>query len=55
MSRQSAHEGGKFVRPTHRLPLPQGITPVTHFYLKLGLPQGHNAIRMINEMKKSRD
>jgi len=30
------------------------LTPVTHFCLKLSLPQSHNAIGMINEMKKSR-
>jgi hypothetical protein len=35
ISRQSAHEGGKFVSPTHRPPLPPppppGNTPGTHF------------------------
>jgi hypothetical protein len=30
-SRQSAHEGSKFVSPTHRPPLPAGIIPGTHF------------------------
>jgi len=30
ISRQSAHEGGK-VSPTHRLPLPPGNIPGTHF------------------------
>jgi len=53
MSRQSAHEGSNVVSPIRRLPLPQGITPFTHFCLKLGLPQGHNAIEMIKEMKKA--
>ena len=27
----SAHEGGKFVSPMHRPPLPTGNIPVTHF------------------------
>jgi len=31
ISRQSAHEGGKFVRPTHRPSLPPGNIPGTHF------------------------
>jgi len=31
ISRQSAHEGGKIVNPTHRLPLPPGNIPGTHF------------------------
>jgi len=31
MSRQSAHEGGKFVSPMHRPPLPPGNIPGTHF------------------------
>jgi hypothetical protein len=34
ISRQSAHEGGKVVSPTHRPPLPPpppGDTPGTHF------------------------
>jgi hypothetical protein len=29
--RQSAHEGGKVVSPTHRPPLPPGNIPGTHF------------------------
>jgi hypothetical protein len=29
---RSAHEGGKVVSPTHRLPLPPGNIPGTHFY-----------------------
>ena len=32
MSRQSAHEGGKDVSPTHRPPLPPGDIPGTHLY-----------------------
>ena len=31
ISRQSAHEGGKLVSPTHRPPLPPGNIPGTHF------------------------
>jgi len=31
ISRLSAHEGGKVVRPTHRPPLPPGNIPGTHF------------------------
>jgi len=30
-SRQSAHEGGKVVSPTHRPSLPPGNTPGSHF------------------------
>jgi hypothetical protein len=31
ISRQSAHEVGKVVSPTHRPPLPPGNIPGTHF------------------------
>jgi hypothetical protein len=31
ISRQSAHEGGKVVSPTHRPPLPPGNIPGSHF------------------------
>ena len=31
ISRQSAHEGGKFVNPTHRPPIPSENIPGTHF------------------------
>jgi len=31
ISKQSAHEGGKVVRNTYRLPLPSGNIPGTHF------------------------
>jgi len=31
ISRQSAHEGGKVVNPTHQPPLPPGNIPGTHF------------------------
>jgi hypothetical protein len=32
ISRHSAHEGGEVVSPTHRLPLPPGNIPGTHFW-----------------------
>jgi len=32
IARQSAHEGGKVVSPTHRPPLPPGNIPVTQFF-----------------------
>jgi hypothetical protein len=41
--RQSAHEGGKVVSPTHRSPLPPGNIPGTHFCYRLSRPQGHTA------------
>ena len=31
ISRQSAHEGGKVINPTHRPPLPPGNIPGTYF------------------------
>jgi hypothetical protein len=43
--RQSAHEGGKVVSPTHRSPL----HPDTHFYYS----QGPSAVRRITSMKSS--
>ena len=43
ISRQSAHEGGKVVSPTHRPPLPPGNIPGTHFCWRLSRPQGHTA------------
>jgi hypothetical protein len=36
--RQSAHEGGKVVSPTHRPPLPPGNIPGTHFCQRLSQP-----------------
>jgi hypothetical protein len=35
ISRQSAHEGGKFVSPTHRPPWAAGNIPGTHFCYRL--------------------
>jgi hypothetical protein len=51
--RQSAHEGGKVVRPMHRPPLPPGNIPGTHFFQRLSQPQGQNAAGRI--MKNSND
>jgi len=55
ISRQSAHEGGKVVSPTHRPPLPPGNIPGTHFCYTLSQPQGHSAAGRIMSMKKSSD
>jgi len=43
ISRQSAHEGGKVVSPTHRQTLPPGNIPRIHFCPRLSQPQGHSA------------
>ena len=51
ISRQSAHEGRKFVSAMHRLPLPPGHIPGTHFILQnsgfktlnCGLPEDRGA------------
>ena len=55
ISKQSAHEGGKVVSPTHRLPLPPGNIPATHFCWRLSWPQGHIAAGRIMSMKNSND
>jgi hypothetical protein len=55
ISIQSAHEGGKVVSPTHRLPLPPGNIPGTHFCCRLSQPQGHSAVGRIMSMKNSND
>ena len=55
ISRQSAHEGGKVVSPTHRPPLPTGSIPGTHFSYRLSRPQGHSAAGRIMSMKNSSD
>ena len=55
ISRHSAHEGGKVVSPMHRLPLPPGNIPGTHFCKKLSQPQGHSATGRIMSMKNSND
>jgi len=53
ISRQSAHEGGRVVSPTHRPPLPPGNIPGTHFCQRLSQPQGHSAAGRIMSMKNS--
>jgi hypothetical protein len=53
ISRQSAHEGGKVVNPTHRSSLPPGRFPGTHFCQRLSRPQGHNATGSIKSLKNS--
>jgi hypothetical protein len=53
--RQSEHEGGKVVSPTHRPRLPPGNIPGTHLCKKLSRPQGHSAAGRIMSMKNSSD
>jgi len=55
ISRQSVHEGGKVVSPTHRPPLPPGNIPGTHFCERLSQPQGHSAAGRVMLMKNSSD
>jgi hypothetical protein len=55
ISRQSAHESGKVVSPTHRPPWPPGDIPGTHFCLRLSRPQGHSAAGRIKAIKTSND
>jgi len=47
ISRQSAHEGGKVVSPTHRPPLPPGNTPGPG----LSQPQGYSAAERLCQWK----
>ena len=55
ISRQSAHEGGRVVGPTHRPPLlpPPGNIPGTHFCYRMSQPQGHSTAGRIMSMKNS--
>jgi hypothetical protein len=53
ISRKSAQEGGKFVSPTHRQPLPPGNIPGNHFFYRLRQSQGHNVAGSIISMKNS--
>jgi hypothetical protein len=48
---QSANEGGKFVSPTQRPPLPPGNIPGTHFCSRLSRPQGHSAAKRIMSVR----
>ena len=50
-----AQDGGKVVSLTHRLPLPPGNTPGTHFCWRLSRPQGHSATGRIMSLKNSID
>jgi hypothetical protein len=43
----TAQDGGKVVSLKHRLPLPPGNNPGTHFCQTLSRPQGHSAIGRI--------
>jgi hypothetical protein len=51
ISRQSTHEGGKIVSPTHWPLLSPGNIPSTHFCQRLSRLQGHSAAEMIKSMK----
>jgi hypothetical protein len=51
ISRQSTHEGGRVVSPTHRPPLPPGNMPGTYFCQGLSQPQCHIAAERIVSMK----
>jgi hypothetical protein len=55
ISRQSAYEGGKFVSPTHRPPLPPVNIPGNHLCYRLTQLQGHSAAGSIMSMKNSND
>jgi hypothetical protein len=55
ISRQSAHEDGKVVSPTHQPSLPPGNIPGTHFCNRLSRPQSHSAARRFMSMKNSSD
>jgi len=52
---KTTQDGGKVVNPTHRLPLPPGNSPGTHFCQRLSRSQGHSAIERIMSMKNSND
>jgi hypothetical protein len=51
----TAHDGGKVVSLMHRLPLPPGNTPGSHFCQRLSQPQGHSATGRIMSLKNSND
>jgi hypothetical protein len=55
IARQSAHEGGKIVSPTHRPPLPPENISGTHFCYGLSQPKGHSAAWRVMSMKNSND
>jgi hypothetical protein len=53
--RQSPHESGKVVSPSHRPPLPPGNIPGTNFCYRLSRPHGHSAAGKIMSKKNSND
>jgi hypothetical protein len=55
ISRQSAHEGGKVVSPTHRPPLPPRKYSWYSFLLEAESTQGNSATERIMSMKNSND
>jgi hypothetical protein len=55
ISRQSAHEGGKIVSPTHQPSLPPGRIPGTHFCYRLSWLQDRNATGRIKSLKNFSD
>ena len=55
ISRQSAHESGKVVSPTHWPPLPPRKSAWHSFLLQLSQPQGHSGAGRIMPMKNSND
>jgi hypothetical protein len=55
ISRQSAHDGGKIVSPTHRPHLPGSKYFWYSFLLEAELPQGHRAAGRDMSMKNSND
>ena len=55
ISRQSTHESGKVLSPTHRPPLPPGNVSCIHFCQRLSQTQGHSAAGRIMSMKNSNE
>jgi len=55
ISRQSAHEGGKVVSPTHRPPLTPEDTAGNHFCYRQRRSQWHSVAARIMSMKNSSD
>jgi hypothetical protein len=55
MLRQSSHEGGKFVSPTHRPPLPPRKYSWYSFLLEAESTHGHSAAGRFISMKNSID
>ena len=51
----TAQDGGKVVSLTHRLPLPKGNTPGTHFCYRLSRTQGHSATVRTMSLKNLND